>query len=78
VGQLSDSGKSAFTGAHQRPLRPSMHSEPAERAEAGTSGNRQADSTDQQTGDPKPAVKTYGDERRTRRRCAPGSSGEDC
>ena len=26
----------------------------------------------------KPAVKTYGDERRTRRRCAPGSGGKDC
>ena len=60
VGQLSDSGKSAFTGAHQRPLRPSMHSEPAERAEAGTSGNRQADPTDQRPGDAKPAVKTMG------------------
>jgi RNA polymerase sigma-70 factor, ECF subfamily len=64
VGQLSDSGKSAFTGAHQRPLKPSIHPEPAERAEAGQSGIRQPDSfgppTGQRTGDPKPAVKTMG------------------
>src|ERR1700727_2090569 len=37
-----------------------MHSEPAERAEAGKSGNRQADPIDQHTGDPKPAVKPMG------------------
>lgn len=60
MGQLSDSGKSAFSDAHQRPLGPSMHSEPAERAEAGTSGNRQADPLDQRPGDAKPAVKPMG------------------
>ena len=64
MGQLSDSGKSAFTDAHQRPLGPSMHSEPAERAEAGTSGNRHTDPSidpiSQQAGDPKPAVKPMG------------------
>ena len=37
-----------------------MHSEPAERAEAGTSGNRQADPMDQRPGDAKPAVKPMG------------------
>ena len=37
-----------------------MHPEPAERAEAGTSGNRQADPTDQRAGDAKPAVKPMG------------------
>ena len=37
-----------------------MHSEPAERAEAGTSGNRQADPLDQRPGDAKPAVKPMG------------------
>ena len=60
MGQLSDSGKYAFADAHQRPLRSSMHPEPAERAEAGTSGNRQADPTDQRPGDAKPAVKPMG------------------
>src|SRR6202040_563620 len=60
VGQLSDSGKSAFTDAHQRPLRPSMHPEPAERAEAGAIELRRADPSGQQTVDPKTAVKTMG------------------
>jgi RNA polymerase sigma-70 factor, ECF subfamily len=68
VGQLSDSGKSAFTGAHQRPLRSSIHPEPAERAEVGTSGNRQPDqigprigpSSESKTAEPNPAVKTMG------------------
>ncbi len=57
---LSDSGKSAFTGAHQRPLRPSIHPEPAERAEAGATGNRRPDQIGSpiptRPGDPKPAV----------------------
>jgi RNA polymerase sigma-70 factor, ECF subfamily len=43
LGQMSDSGKIASAGAHQRPLRASIESGSGEKSPAGTSGIHKAD-----------------------------------
>jgi RNA polymerase sigma-70 factor (ECF subfamily) len=60
LGQLSDSGKVAFAGAHQRAQRPSIYPQPAERPNAGGSGLRRAEVKGPDGGEPKPATPMMG------------------
>jgi RNA polymerase sigma-70 factor (ECF subfamily) len=60
LGQLSDSGKIASSGAHQRPLRSSIDSGPAERPNAGTSGVRKPGYIGSDGRETQPAVHTMG------------------
>jgi RNA polymerase sigma-70 factor (ECF subfamily) len=60
LGQMSDSGKIASTGAHQRPLRPSIGAGPAERPNAGTGGVRKPGYPGSDGRETQPAVHTMG------------------
>ena len=58
MGQMSDSGKSTSGGAHQRPSRPSIYPNLAERPDAGQGGFRE--SGKEVGSESKPAVNTMG------------------
>ena len=60
LGQLSDSGKITPSGAHQRPLRPSIEPGLAERPNAGPSGDRKPGYTGLEGRETQPAVHTMG------------------
>jgi RNA polymerase sigma-70 factor (ECF subfamily) len=60
LGQLSDSGKVAFAGAHQRAQHPSIYPQPAKRPDAGDSGIRRAKVKAPESGEPKPAAQMIG------------------
>jgi len=60
LGQLSDSGKVAFAGAHQRAQHPSIYPQPAERPDAGGRGLRRAEASGPDGGEPKPATPMIG------------------
>ena len=60
MGQLSDSGKVAFAGAHQRAQRPSIYPQPAEKPDAGGKGLRRAEVKAPESGEPKPVTQMMG------------------
>jgi len=60
VAQLSDSGKIAFVGAHQRPHPASIYPRPAKRQEAGDGAPRGEAESRADGGGPKPATETMG------------------